>query len=404
MSRRVTGGTTCRSALRAGRALAALAVAAALALTACGDDGRGTRVGPSLGVGGDEEQAARALGFPAFATKNTTRVGGADATATAAGVARAVFPGRRPGAIVLADDGDWHAAVAGAALVAAPVGAPTLLAHDGALPDVSEDALAALRPAGVPRLRGARVIRLGQVPSPAGLPAAAVAPAEPATMASGIDALLTRARGRASRRVLVVSAERPEFAVPAAAWAARSGDPVLFARRDALPRATRAALAAHGQPRVYVLGGEDVIGRSVERALRRLGTVRRIAAPDAVRSAIAFARYRDDDFGWGIVDPGHGLVLAPLARPVAAAVAAPLSGSGTYGPLLLLPSGRLAPPIEAFLLDIQPGYESDPVRGVYNHGWIIGDEAAVPLAVQARVDELLEIAPVARPPSTSTSP
>jgi hypothetical protein len=31
------------------------------------------------------------------------------------------------------------------------------------------------------------------------------------------------------------------------------------------------------------------------------------------------------------------------------------------------------------------------VRGVYNHGWIIGDEAAMPVAVQSRVDALLQI-------------
>ena len=35
-----------------------------------------------------------------------------------------------------------------------------------------------------------------------------------------------------------------------------------------------------------------------------------------------------------------------------------------------------------------------PVRGVYNHGWIIGDESAISAAVQARIDTLLEIQPV----------
>ena len=46
---------------------------------------------PVLGASGDEEQAenAPALGFPVFATKNTTRVAGADPVANAAGAARA---------------------------------------------------------------------------------------------------------------------------------------------------------------------------------------------------------------------------------------------------------------------------------------------------------------------------
>jgi hypothetical protein len=34
------------------------------------------------------------------------------------------------------------------------------------------------------------------------------------------------------------------------------------------------------------------------------------------------------------------------------------------------------------------------VRGVYNHGWMIGDESAVAVDVQARIDALLEIQPV----------
>ncbi len=128
------------------------------------------------------------------------------------------------------------------------------------------------------------------------------------------------------------------------------------------------------------------------------------AAPDPVQWAIAFARHRDREFGWGIVDPGHGLVFASVDRPSAAAVAAPLSARGTYGPLLLLPAGRLVPPVEAFLLDIQPGYEDDPVRGVYNRGWIVGDDATIPVAVQARIDELLEIVPIDPPSRREPSP
>jgi hypothetical protein len=31
------------------------------------------------------------------------------------------------------------------------------------------------------------------------------------------------------------------------------------------------------------------------------------------------------------------------------------------------------------------------VRGVYNHAWVIGDESAVSVEVQARIDELSEI-------------
>jgi hypothetical protein len=31
------------------------------------------------------------------------------------------------------------------------------------------------------------------------------------------------------------------------------------------------------------------------------------------------------------------------------------------------------------------------VRGVYNHGWIVGDDASISVGVQAKIDSLLEI-------------
>jgi hypothetical protein len=128
--------------------------------------------------------------------------------------------------------------------------------------------------------------------------------------------------------------------------------------------------------------------------------VTRIAGKDPVANSIAFARFVDGRFGWGVVDPGHGLVFASADRPLDAAAAAPLSSSGTYGPLLLVTPGALPTSLVQYLLDIQPGYERDPVRGVYNHGWLIGDEKAISLQDQARIDSLLEIVPVtASPPS-----
>ncbi|MEA2227635.1 MAG: hypothetical protein QOF04_1265, partial [Solirubrobacteraceae bacterium] len=82
-------------------------------------------------------------------------------------------------------------------------------------------------------------------------------------------------------------------------------------------------------------------------------------------------------------------------RPLDAAAAALLSASGTYGPLVLLSSGaRLDAPLAEYLMDIQPGYSKDPVRGVYNHGWIVGDDKAISVAVQSQIDSLLEISPV----------
>ena len=85
-------------------------------------------------------------------------------------------------------------------------------------------------------------------------------------------------------------------------------------------------------------------------------------------------------------------MVANAERTLDAAAGAILSASGKYGPLLLVEQADVLPrSVESFLLDIQPGYRFDPVRGVYNHAWLMGDEAAVSVAMQARIDELAEI-------------
>ena len=382
--------------------LLALILAAALAVAGCGreDDRSDAGDRPALAVEGDEADAAENLGFPTFASKNTTRVGGADATATAAAVARAVYPdpARKPGAVALVDQGDWRGALAAGALMADPVGAPLLLSDGRDLPDSSRDALAALDPTGAETAGNAEIIRVGNVAAPEGRRSTDLAGANPFARARAIAGLLAAARGRTPDRALIVSADAPGFAAPAAAYAAKSGDPILFVTRDRVPPETREALEALRQPRIFVLGPSKLISPKVTRSLRRLGRVKRTGGQDPVTNAIEFARYRDGAFGWGIVDPGHGLVFARADRPLDAAAAAPLSGSGKYGPLLLLDTAtQISRPLQQYLLDIQPGFEEDPVRGVYNHGWIMGDDEAISVPVQARLDALLEIVPVQNP-------
>ena len=111
-----------------------------------------------------------------------------------------------------------------------------------------------------------------------------------------------------------------------------------------------------------------------------------------MQNAIAFARYTSGSFGWDINDPGHGFVIANASRPLDAAAAAPLSASGTWGPLLITEDGGQVPAaLREYLLDVKPGYLGDPTRAVYNHVWVIGDEGAISIDFQAQVDDLAEV-------------
>jgi hypothetical protein len=89
------------------------------------------------------------------------------------------------------------------------------------------------------------------------------------------------------------------------------------------------------------------------------------------------------------------LVLANADRPLDAAAAAPLSASGSWGPLLISDAaGGVPAQLRSYLLDLKPGYEDDPTRAVYNHAWLIGNTSALDVAFQAQVDELIALAPI----------
>src|SRR3954470_18568817 len=166
--------------------LAVLALCASTVAACGGRDGgvaAKTETTPVVGASGNQSEAAGNLGFPAFATKNTTRVGGADPVADAAGVARAVFPGpsvkTRPGAVALVDARDWRIGVAASVLVGTTIRAPILYSNGPDLASARAAALAALPPPRSKAAGGAQGIRVGDVARPAGFRATEIRGADP---------------------------------------------------------------------------------------------------------------------------------------------------------------------------------------------------------------------------------
>lgn len=346
-----------------------------------------------------ESEVASELGFPAFATRNTTRAGGATPAAVAAGVALASYPSvagvGRPPAVVLAPSDAWQLALAASSLTSTEIGAPMLVGDPNAIPGFTVSALEGLAPDGLDRADGAEVIAIGDaVAAPSGFKELRVEGSDPAVVAKAID----RQRGRLSgvgdpANILVVSSEEAGFAMPAAAWAARSGDPIVFAT-DEVPKETIEVIERHPKASVYVLGPEDAVSASAIDELREASRsrVERIEGDDPVDNAIAFARFSRGGFGWDINDPGHGFTVANADRPLDAAVASPLAAGGKPGPLLLTDSAeRMPASLRGFLLDTKPGYSKDPVRAIYNHIWLIGSEDAISVELQAQIDELTKL-------------
>jgi hypothetical protein len=244
------------------RPLAGLLIAALVAVCGCSGlnekngNGRNSAAAPQISAQAGSNSATAELGFPVTATKNTTRVAGADPVADVAGVVSAVFPAtsadNRPHAVAIVDKNDWQGAVAAGVLSAPPVNSPTLLTDGDSLPSVTKDTLDRLDPGGDQLLKGSQTLLVGEgPPAPSGRKSTDLGGNDPYSEAAAVDHFYSVARGKPSKDVVIASGEQAQYAMPAAPWAARSGDAVLFVRKNGIPPPTRQALIQHQKPNIW---------------------------------------------------------------------------------------------------------------------------------------------------------
>lgn len=391
---------------------------AALLLAGCGK-GNVSTSGEGGSLEGAQSNSAGAApttmlngaGAGGISTGSTSRIGGSGPTLDAAAVARTLYPGltagTRPQAVVIVDRHDWPAALAASGLAAAPLRAPILYSEGSALPPASTSALAAMRPTGARALHGVQAICIASAACPTGYRTIRIEAASPYALAARIAGLVGTLRHGAAAGIVVSVSAPKALSMPAAGLAAESGAPILLVDAKQVPSATAAAISRLRLRTLYAVGPEAAIGQATSAALERQAEVKRLGKDGVVANAIAVAAYTDGAFGWGVQEPGHGLVFARASSPFDAPAAAPLAAGADFGPLLLLTSRTGIPlPLRRYLGDIQPSYgatpESAPVREVYNRGWLIGDEGSISIETQAELDDLLRIVPrseAAPPPS-----
>jgi len=339
------------------------------------------------------------LGFPSTATRNTTRISGSDPVDISMAAALAAYPtsgpGTPPAAVTIVDANDWQSGVAAATLSSLPDGAPILLAPSGTLSAEGSDTLAQLNPLGSPDTGENKVFTVGKVAPPPDYEVKRLDGADPASIAAAVaEEKATLTNGPPNAFVVVSSAD-PAYATPAAAWTARSGDVVLFTDKDEVPKATLGVIkdkANKGVP-IFVLGPPDVVSSKVVEKLDKAGaTVERVGGDDPETAAVELARFSSGLFGWNLNEPGHGYTLARADRPMDAIAATALSTGGTWPALLLTDSSEKLPQVVLdYLLDVKPGYETDPTQAIFSHGWVIGDDSIVSVDQQAVFDDALEL-------------
>lgn len=287
----------------------------------------------------------------------------------------------RPSAVILVPGSTWQVLAAVAPLIRL-TGSP-ILVNDG--PAVRGE-IRRLNPSGISTLGGSKVIAVNTV-APAGRRVLRISANDPADLAAAVDQLRARLPGGEPRNVFLVP-DDPGFALPAAYWAAYSGDALLFlGRSGTLPVATKDALARRGgTAHVYIMGSAP------PSELARYGTSTRIGGDDPVRAAVDLAQFRDrsNDVGWGLDGTrwasDHAFVLANPATPLLAAVGIPLGRLGEYGPLLWTAREHLSAATDQYLWKMKPQYFMTPAEGPYNSIWLLGRTDRIAYTTQGEAD------------------
>jgi len=357
---------------------------------------------PERNNGDLEGHSDGSLGYPAVATRNTTRINGSDPSAISIAAALASYPtvgpGTLPNAVTVVSDRQWQAGVVAASLSAAPVNAPILIAPDGTLSGDGTAALIEFDPAGSPLTGESEVFTVGKVAPPAGFDTKTVNSDDMAALAVKVAELKAELVGGPPDAFVIVSSEEAEFATPAASWAARSGDVVLFSGKDSVPDATLEFLKKkeNADVPIFVLGPTKVVSADALSQLEKVNeAAERVGGDNPAAAALELVRFSSGTFGWNLNDPGHGYMIARSDQPLDAIAATALSTGGTWPALLLTDaSDKLPEDVGDYLLDVKPGYDTDPTRALYNHVWIIGDESSIDVNQQALIDDAVELAPV----------
>jgi hypothetical protein len=331
----------------------------------------------ALGSGAASDQSNRV----SWNQKNAVRVGGAQDAETYSSVLQIAFPATRaensPKTVIAVPD-DWRVALAYAPLIARPNNAALIVSNEASAPNENQ-----------------RFNAAGSVANES------ANGNDAAQIAATVDERLAQGSGNLSANVIVVSSDSAfQFAMPAAAYAARTGTPILFVGKDNVPPATIAALQKrNNQARIFVLGSSEIVSSNIFDQLKQFGAANRIEGGDFYTLAVRFAEFRDNnaDFGWGRTgrnsrrfSPTNTILVNP-ARWQDAIAAAHLAARGKTGALLFTDKDNLPAVVDNYLWRQRPYFSNTPAEGPFNHVWVVGSFDKISYGTQAWADYSQEI-------------
>lgn len=329
--------------------------------------------------------------------RNVVRVGGMSPADVAGAAALAMFSAEQPptGWILVRDD-DWRDTVLAAQFAAGPVYAGLLAVDPDYLPTAAVDVLKRIRPRAFPKAKGLQGLVVGGATpnlfgdvDELGIKMSLLKARTPEQLALQTVPYRGGFSGAYSDSVIIVSNADRDYALPAAAWSAYSGDTLAFVDRDEIPQATRDLLVQRQKlriekPSIYIVGPPSSVSAGVAAQLRRYGPVKRISGNTPADVSVAFARYHDPDtgFGWGLEGGPTSVSLVNRAQWGNAIAAFSYAARGPQAPLLLLDSGdKLSPAVAGYLEDLG--------RRGHAQAYAFGDGRSISTPLLRKVDAML---------------
>ena|GEM_PF-906408 len=339
-------------------------------------------------------------------TGNTTRLAEQDWHSMQRFVLKQRYDGVKPDAVVVVDADAWPLALACQSFSGEPLNLPVIL-FDPTETSINEvvTGINTWSPSGLNEFDGADVLLVGEntlsleneLQQEGHSTLVLSSPDIFAAVAVVRDTLL-KAGASKSRDLLVVGDDNVKYALPAAAWMARRGTPVLLVERDKISDATRKALDEITSNNIYVLAPPSQVSNSVVNELQKWGQVTRIGEEDPAAHAVFFARFYDatNRFGWqatqDTAEAARHFLLGSTNEDWRMFLAGVQLFSGpNFGPLLYTSADRLSAQTEKFLWSTTPDWWVTPAEGPFNHTWILGEPSHVSYAVQGRVDFIQEL-------------
>ncbi len=327
-------------------------------------------------------------------TLNTVRICGCIPNENAIKVSNIAYADTSPNAIILVIEENWQDAFAATALIHHPRNAPILYTPKAYLDPLTVDQIFKLNPVGVD---GIKVFIVGEVPyfieeqlNILGLGTKRI---------SGNNFYETAARVAEyleyPQNIMIISGEDYREGLSTCAYAAHSGDVVLFSDRNQLPWFTRTVIQITENPNVFIVGSTNTISEKVEQEIRNLNVkfVDRISGTSPYEVAVNFAKYQspDNQFGWGRnYRDGHAFTFTSINSPLDNPSSATFGHLGKHTPILPVEPYKLPDIIKHYIESVKPIPLQVP-RPPFMHGWIIGCDNIISYDTQIEIEKTLSI-------------